>query len=97
MSDVAGTRETLGNVIARCPYRSLLGSGGNADEMLGRVRSVIAVLGGDPEPLSETMLRDAIACIRAGDVVLLISDQPRLRDYAKREILGMAAPAEGRA
>jgi hypothetical protein len=65
--------------------------------MMRRLGCTIAVLGCEPEPLSQEMLADALAVLEAGQVVLLISDNRELRDFAKREIAAMAGPVGGHA
>ena len=92
-----GDTVTLRDAFDACQFRSLLGTGGDTNEMMSRLGCAIAVFGGAPEPLASEMMENAVAQIAAGRVVLLLSDRADLRDYAKREILAMAGRPEGRA
>jgi hypothetical protein len=95
----AGEPVSLAQAAQVLPYRSLLGNGSADDprDMWARIESAIVVLGADPEPLDEGIINDAVAAIHNGGVVLLMSDHPESRDYAKREILAMAGAPAGRA
>lgn len=83
----------------RCPFKSLLGTGNpsDADEMAGRIDHVFAALGGEATPIADELLDEMAASIRAGGVVLVISDRADLRNEAKREILARAHGAAGSA
>ena len=85
------------DLVDRCPFRTLIGTGRDLADMMERVGCTIAVLGETPEPMSQRMLADALTVLQAGKVVLLISNDRALRDYAKREIMSMAGPAGGAA
>lgn len=98
------TKATFGETLERCPFRTLIGIGswsGSMDALLAnalpKLAYTVAVLGGDPEPINSETMAEIVTSIQAGRCVLLISDRADLRDYAKREILAMALPAEGRA
>jgi hypothetical protein len=94
----AGKRISYAEMLAACPYRTLLGwCGVDAAEMMERIGGAIAVIGGQPEPLAAAQMATAVEMLQRGRVVLLISDRGDLRDYAKREILAMLEPAAGRA
>jgi hypothetical protein len=76
----------LGETLKLCPYRSLLGVSADLNpdpkQLMRRVGCAIAVLGEEPEPFSERMLTDALTVLAAGKVVLLMSNDRRLRDAA---------------
>jgi len=89
---------TLRETFKMCPYRTLLGNArGGPDAMMARLGCTVAVLDGDPEPMSQRMMRDVLRELAAGRTVLLISNKRELRDFAKREIMAMAGPAGGAA
>lgn len=87
----------LAETFDRCPFRSIIGIAAPSpnrplDQLISPLAHAIAVLGGDPEPISSDTMAELVAAIRAGDSVLLMSDRADLRDYAKREILAMVNP-----
>lgn len=85
-----GTPITLDDALAVCPWRSILGRGRNAEEMMRRLGATIAVIDQEREPLSADMLADAVATLARGETVLLIAARRADRDYAKQQILAMA-------
>jgi hypothetical protein len=75
-----------------CPFRSLLAAGRVSPD--DRPTTFVAILGFEAEAFSPRMRADILAELRAGSMVLLISNKPELRDYAKRELtLALATPA----
>ena len=90
---------TWGEAWERCPFRSLVGIGNpsDANEMAGRIAHMFAALGGETAPIADELLDEMAASIRAGGVVLVVSDRSDLRDAAKREILARAHGAAGSA
>jgi hypothetical protein len=85
---------TLGDVVKLCPFRTLLGRGVTANSIPSMT---VAVLGGDPEPISREWMKEIVATLQDGGTVEILSDRADLRDYAKREIRAMATPPGGRA
>jgi hypothetical protein len=88
--------------MAACPFQTLIGwnipPGSSLDDVGDRIGCTVAVVGGThPDPLTADMLEFAVETLLSGRIVLLVSDRADLRDYAKREIIGMASPAWGRA
>jgi hypothetical protein len=83
---------TWGEVLERCPFRSLIGIGQprDANGMMERIAHTFAALGGETTPIADDLLDEMATSIRARGVVLLISDRADLRDAAKREILARA-------
>jgi hypothetical protein len=57
-----------------------------------RIDSLIAVIGGSPEPISQDAMATVVGILNAGGSVLLVSDRHDLRDYAKRKITAMGMP-----
>ncbi len=87
---------TLGEALHLCPFRSLIGiGGGNAEEMESRIAHTFAALGGEPCSIKPDLLDEMTASIRAGGVVLVMSDRADLRDHVKREILTRLHGAAG--
>lgn len=82
---------------AACPWRSILGCGRNADELLHQLGATVAIVGHDREPLSADVIADVLATLARGETVLLIAARRADRDFAKAQILGMAAAHGGRA
>lgn len=73
----------------RCPYRSLIGPDigqQTVDHLVAAVACTVAVIDGNPEPLSPTMATDLAAIFQGGGTVLLLSNRTDLRDAAKKEI-----------
>lgn len=92
---------TWAEVLARCPYRTLIGrhedgvAATTPSDLLPRLSHTIALLGGDVEPIASATMAEIVTSIRAGGTVLLVADRADIRDYAKREILAMAGQAGG--
>jgi len=98
-----GNAFTLPEVMARCPYRTVFGSAGpgvtarNWHARMPMPSCIIAVLGGEPVPISAETMAEIIAILSAGDSVMILADRADLRDYAKREIAALAGQARGHA
>jgi|SRR3954454_20260062 hypothetical protein len=83
-----------------CPFRTLLGPLGEVSIDTLKARrpdAVSAVLGFTPEDLEPTVLDAIVGQLKAKRLVLLVSNQRDLRDYAKREILLAVNPTLGSA
>ncbi len=92
--------KTWAEAFDRCPFRTIIGvcpPHRAITDLLPQLSHAIAMLGGDPTPISPAMMAEIVASVQAGGAVLILSDRADLRDYAKREILAMALPAAGRA
>ncbi len=64
---------------------------------MGRLAHSFAAISGEIAPIADDLLDEMAASIRAGGVVLVISDRSDLRDAAKRAILARAHGAAGSA
>jgi hypothetical protein len=102
---LAGQQVTLGEALGACPYRTVVGAiernawGFRAQELVDRCESVIAILGPEPEPISDEMISDALAVLMRGGSVLIMAARWADRDFANRELfekgmLGLS-PARG--
>jgi hypothetical protein len=93
--------ETVEDLLLAYPYRTVIGKlpgpVPDADEMTSRIGEIIVIMGDHPEPLSEQAMADAVAIMRSGRTVMLMSRRADLRDYMKREIWAMVGPVAGSA
>jgi hypothetical protein len=87
-----GQPVSMGAALAVCPYSSLLGRGLVSPDT---APTAVCILLGDPAAgLSAPMWYDTLAALRAGEILLLASDDRALRDRVKAELqLAMATPA----
>jgi hypothetical protein len=81
----------------KCPFRTLIGNGVSAEEMLGRVRCTIALIDQKPGPLPPHAIAGASVAVDEGKTILLMSDSREVRDHAKRELDAMIGPRGGHA
>ncbi|HEU0218949.1 MAG TPA: hypothetical protein VFQ90_19995 [Stellaceae bacterium] len=85
----AGGQPSLAEAMAVCPFRTLLGPPGA--DMRGLTEadadSVSAVLGFGPGDFGVEIRDDIVIDLRAGRRVLLICNDPALRDHARMEIM----------
>jgi hypothetical protein len=87
-----GYTPSMAEVMAVCPYRSILAQATTEAERdggyvaLGPPSCVVTVLGFTPEDFSPAMRADIEAALEQGDTVLLTANRAELRDYAKREL-----------
>ncbi len=79
--------KTWGETLDCCPFRSFVGKGISAGEMMTRLAHTFAAIGGEPCPIDPALLDEMAASIHAGKTVLVLADRADLRDRAKREIL----------
>ena len=94
--------QTIEEALARCPFRTVIGLPPTrpedvVDDMVSRLAHTLAVLGGDPVPISPDTMQEFIASLQLGRTVLVMSDRRDLRDRAKAEILAMASTTGARA
>jgi hypothetical protein len=80
-----GDQVPLTELVAICPYRTLMGP---TDELHpDAVPDIsVVVLGFVPEDFSTEMRDDIVSELMSGSLVELLSNDRALRDYAKREI-----------
>jgi len=70
---------TLPEVMARCPYRTVFGSAGpgvtarNWHDRMPLPSCIIAVLGGEPAPISADTMVEIVAILWAGDSVMVLA------------------------
>jgi hypothetical protein len=81
-------------------FRTVLGPLGEVSKDTLKARrpdAVTAVLGFTPEDIEPQVLKAVVGQLKAKRLVLLLSNQRVLRDYAKREILLAVNPTLGSA
>jgi hypothetical protein len=90
-----GRTPSLGEVMDLCLFRSLLAYDRQLNPAdIAATTTCAVVLGFTAEDLTAEMRADILRDLRAGRMVLLLSNKRELRDYAKREIgLALATPA----
>lgn len=82
---------TLDEALAVCPWRTLLGRGRDAANMMRRLGVTVAIVDHERSPMSADILVEAVAALGRGETVLLIAARREDGDFAKVQILAMAA------
>jgi hypothetical protein len=93
----AGQAVSLSDALAVCKFRSLLGTGLDADNMLSRLGAAIVLIDTEYEPLSPDVLASAIDALGRGQTVLIAATHSDVRDCAKRAVTLAAAWCGGNA